>query len=93
MTNQQKLQKIYDLTGRELFTQIIQEVGPGTISIPKDVNRARRESRDIAIRADFFSDEFAGMKHRDICRVLSGRYGLSVDRIRKIISQTTSGSR
>lgn len=93
MTNQQKLQAIFDLTGKELFTQILQAVGPGTVHFPKDANSARRETRNTAIRAAFYSDQFAGMKAQDICRVLGQQYGLSPDRIRKIVNDYAGGSR
>lgn len=92
MTNQQKLQAIYNLTGGDLFSQILQAVGPGTIHFPKDANAARRETRNTAIRAAYYSDKYAGMKAQEICRILGQQYRLSPDRIRKIVN-TVSGSR
>lgn len=92
MTNQQKLQVLYDLTGPTLFQIIIEQLGPGTICIPKRIDRARRNKRNTAIRADFRSPEFSGMKYQEIYKALGERYELSPDHIRKII-QATSGSR
>ncbi|MGI5962487.1 MAG: Mor transcription activator family protein [Lawsonibacter sp.] len=86
MTNQQKLQALYDLTGPGLFMKIIEEIGPGHVFFPKDISRARREIRDISIRADFYSEEFFGMPNGIVYHILAERYGLSTDRIRKIIA-------
>lgn len=92
MTNQEKWQNIYDLTGPKLFSLIIQAAGPGeTLHVPKNVESARRKARNRAIRLEFYSPEFKGMTNKQIYQVLAERYGLSPDRIRKIIN--TSGSR
>lgn len=92
MTNQEKLQNIYDLTGPELFSLIIQAAGPGeTLHVPKNVEPVRRKARNRAIKLEFYSPEFKGMTNKDIYQTLAERYGLSSDRIRKIIS--ASGSR
>lgn len=93
MTNQQKLQAIFDLTGGPLFEEILQTVGNETVYFPQTYHSARRKPRDIGIRAEFYSDKYSGMKSQEIYRILGIKYGLSPDRIRKIVNQNTSGSR
>lgn len=91
MTNQQKLQAIFDLTGGPLFEEILQAVGNETVYFPQTLDSARRKPRDISIRAEFYSDKYSEMKSQEIYRILGIKYGLSPDRIRKIVNQNTSG--
>lgn len=86
MTNQQKLQAIFDLTGKELFTQILQAVGPGMVHFPKNANSARREIRNTAIRAAFYSDEYAGKPLENVYQILANQYKLSTRQIKRIVS-------
>lgn len=89
MTNQQKLKAIHDLTGKQLFNAILQAVGPGSVYFTKDGQSARRKTRNMAIRADYYSaPEY--MTDKDIYRDLAERYGLRPDTIRKIVKNASA---
>ena len=91
MTNAEKLQQLYTLTGPGLFEIIIQQLGPGPLYIPKNAYKARITARNKQIKGDFFSPECAGMQTGEAVKLLGKRYELSPDRIRKILNTSGSG--
>lgn len=93
MTNQQKLQTLRNLTGPELFSVIVKELGSGPVYIPPDGDGAIREPRNLKIQVDFLSSEFEGEPLGKVYQVLAERYNLSTRQIKRILKQHTSGSR
>lgn len=91
MTNQEKLTAIFNLTGPTLYEAILQAVGPGKVHFTKDAEAARRETRNTAIKAEYY-DFPNDMTDQEIYRILGKRHKLAPDTIRKII-KTKSGSR
>lgn len=85
MTNQQKLQVLKNLTGPELFSLIVEELGSGPVYIPPDAERAIQEPRNLKIRAEFYGPEFEGVPLEKVYQALAERHGLCTRQIKRIL--------